>query len=61
MDETPNFLQSIIGEIGEFFLALKKKMSDKEVRRDTLLDIGLDPDKEVDLQLSDESIANIKE
>ncbi len=61
MDEKPNFLQSLIGEIGELFLELKKKMSDKEVRRDTLMDLGLDPDKEVEPQLSDEAISNIKQ
>ena len=59
MANEPGFLQSIIGKIGEFFLWLKEKMQDDQVRRDTLLDLGLDPDKDVSLQIPDESINNI--
>jgi hypothetical protein len=57
--EEPGFLQSVIGKIGEFFLWLKEKMQDEQVRRSTLLDLGLDPDKEVELQIPDESLSNI--
>lgn len=59
MDENSGFLQSVVGKIGEFFLWLKEKMQDDQVRRDTLLDLGLNPDKEVELQIPDESINNI--
>jgi hypothetical protein len=59
MDEKPGFLQSVVGEIGKFFLWLKEKMTDDQVRRDTLLDLGLDPDKEVKLQIPEESVNNI--
>lgn len=58
MDE-PGFLQSAIGEIGEFFIYIKEKMQDKQVRRDTLLDLGLDPDKDVDIQIPEDSTNNI--
>ena len=59
MADQPGFLQSAIGEIGDFFLWLKEKLQDDQVRRETLLDLGLDPDKEVKLQIPDESISNI--
>lgn len=59
MDKQPGFLQSVIGEIGDYFKWLKEKMADKEVRRHTLLDLGLDPDKEVEIQIPDGSINNI--
>ena len=59
MDNQPGFLQSAIGEIGDFFLWLKEKMQDEQVRRNTLLDLGLDPEKEVKLQIPGESINNI--
>ena len=58
MDD-PGFVQSVIGKIGEFLIWLKEKMQDEKVRRDTLLDIGLDPNKEVELQIPDESLNNI--
>jgi Family of unknown function (DUF6603) len=59
MANEPGFLQSVIGKIGEFFLWLKEKMQDDQVRRDTLLNLGLDPDKEVSLQIPDGSLNNI--
>ena len=59
MANEPGFLQSAIGKIGEFFLWLKEKMEDDQVRRDTLLDLGLNPDKDVSLQIPDDSINNI--
>lgn len=59
MDKQPGFLQSVIGEIGDFFKWLKEKMADEEVRRHTLLDLGLDPDKEVEIQIPEGSINNI--
>ena len=34
-------------------------MQDDQVRRDTLLDLGLNPDKEVELKIPDESINHI--
>src|SRR5919107_1122866 len=59
MANQPGFLQSVIGEIGDFFKWLKEKMADKEVRRATLLDLGLDPNKEVEIQIPEESLNNI--
>jgi hypothetical protein len=53
------FLQSAVGKIGEFFSWLKEKMQDEQVRRSTLLDLGLDPDKEVELQIPEDSLSNI--
>ena len=47
MANEPGFLQSVIGKIGEFFLWLKEKMEDDQVRRDTLLNLGLNPAKDV--------------
>ena len=59
MANEPGFLQSVIGKIGEFFLWLKEKMEDDQVRRDTLLNLGLNPDKDVKLQIPEESVNNI--
>ncbi len=53
------FLQSAVGKIGDFFSWLKEKMQDEQVRRSTLLDLGLDPDKEVGLQIPEDSLSNI--
>jgi hypothetical protein len=53
------FLQSAVGKIGDFFSWLKEKMQDEQVRRSTLLDLGLDPDKEVELQIPEDSLSNI--
>jgi hypothetical protein len=39
-------LKSAIGSIGDFFSWIKKSLQDDEVRRATLLDLGLDPDEE---------------
>lgn len=55
------FLQSAIGKTGDFFSWLKEKMQDDQVRRSTLLDLGLDPEKEVNLQIPEESLSNIDE
>ena len=59
--DNPGFLQSVVGKIGEFFQWLKEKMEDDQVRRDTLLDLGLNPDKEAKLNIPDESINNINQ
>ena len=59
MPDQPGFLQNVIGEIGDFFLWLKEKLGDDQVRRETLLDLGLDPDKEVDVQIPEGSLSNI--
>ncbi len=48
--DNPGFLQSAVGKIGEFFQWLKEKMEDDQVRRDTLIDLGLDPDKDAKLK-----------
>jgi hypothetical protein len=61
MANQPGFLQSAIGEIGDFFSWLKKTFQDKEVKRQTLLDLGLDPDKDVELQIPDGSLNNIEQ
>ncbi len=61
MANEPGFLQSAIGKIGEFFLWLKEKMEDDQVRRDTLLNLGLNPDKDVKLQIPEDSVNNISE
>ncbi len=60
MDD-PGFLQSAIGKIGEFFLWLKEKMEDEQVRRDTLLDLGLNPDTDAELDIPEDSVNNISE
>ena len=57
----PGFLQSAVGKIGEFFQWLKDKMEDDQVRRETLLDLGLNPDKDAKLTFPTNSINNINE
>lgn len=61
MEEEPGILQSALGKIIDFILWLKEKMEDEKVRRDVLLDLGLDPDTDVELQIPEESVDNINE
>jgi len=57
--DNQGFLQSVVGKIGEFLKWLKEEMEDDQVRRDTLLDLGLNPDKDVSLQIPEGSVDNI--
>lgn len=59
--DNQSFLQSAVGKIGEFFQWLKEKMEDDQVRRDTLLDLGLDPDTDAELDIPEDSVNNIAE
>ncbi len=59
--DNPGFLQSAIGKIGEFFQWLKEKMEDDQVRRDTLLNLGLNPDTDAKLDIPGDSISNISQ
>jgi hypothetical protein len=59
--DNQGFLQSAIGKIGEFFKWLKEKMEDDQVRRETLLNLGLNPDTDAELDIPDDSLDNISE
>ncbi|QGY44857.1 hypothetical protein GM418_14625 [Maribellus comscasis] len=59
--DNQGFLQSAVGKIGEFVEWLKEKMEDEQVRRDTLLDLGLDPDTDTKLDIPEDSVNNINQ
>ena len=59
--DNQSFIQSAVGKIGEFFQWLKEKMEDDQVRRDTLVDLGLNPDTDAKLDIPEDSVNNISE
>src|SRR5690349_16004783 len=59
MANQPGLLQNAMGELGDFFAWLKETFQDGQVKRETLMDLGLDPDKDVQLQIPEGSLSNI--